>query len=54
MSQTKSKKEKECTCEIGNLTALPKKILRYSICDVCSEKLFSKNKIRPAKTLIKT
>lgn len=53
MSQRKSKKEKECTCEIGNLSVFPKNMLRYSMCDVCSEKLFSKNKIRPTNPLIK-
>ena len=33
----------KCTCEIGNLKALCKNSLRYSMCDVCSEKLFSQN-----------
>lgn len=36
-------KTNKCTCEIGNLKALGKNSLRYSICDVCSEKLFSQN-----------
>jgi len=41
----KQLKEKICTCEFGKLKEISKDILRYSICDVCSEKLFSKNKI---------
>jgi len=38
-----SDKTNKCTCEIGNLKALGKNSLRYSMCDVCSEKLFSQN-----------
>lgn len=47
MDRSKIKnEEKTCNCEIGNLKGLSKNVLRYSICDACSEKLFSKNKIR--------
>lgn len=35
----------ECTCEMGKLKAMGKKTLHYSMCDVCSEKLFSEGKI---------
>ena len=31
----------KCTCELGNIKALGKKALKFSVCDVCSEKLFS-------------
>ena len=44
--------EKICTCEISNLKGLSKNVLRYSMCDVCSEKLFSKNQIRPHQKMI--
>ena len=35
----------ECTCETGKLKAMSKKSWRYSMCDVCSEKLFSEGLI---------
>ena len=35
----------ECTCEINHIKAIGKNSLRYSMCDICSEKLFSKNLI---------
>lgn len=31
-----------CTCELGKVKSVSKKRLRYSMCDVCSEKLYSK------------
>ena len=36
------KRSRRCTCELGKLRAQGKKSLRYSMCDVCSENLFSK------------
>ena len=53
MDRKNRKEEKICTCEIGNLRGLSKNVLRYSICDVCSEKLFSKNQIRSNQKMIK-
>lgn len=35
----------ECTCELNQVKAVSKHSLRYSMCDICSERLFSKNEI---------
>jgi hypothetical protein len=31
----------QCTCEIGKLKNVSKEPLRYSICDICSDKFFT-------------
>ena len=31
----------ECTCEYNNIKSNGKKVMRYSMCDICSERLFA-------------
>ena len=40
----KKRNSLECTCELNRIKAVGKKNLRYSMCDICSERLFSKIK----------
>ena len=37
----KRTKSLECTCEFNNIRSNGKKAMRYSMCDICSERLFA-------------
>ena len=45
----KKRNSLECTCELNRIKAVGKKNLRYSMCDICSERLFSKIKAESNK-----
>lgn len=42
---TRKNSIRKCTCETGEIKSWGKKSWRYSMCDVCSEKLFSEGLI---------
>jgi hypothetical protein len=39
-----NRKHLKCTCEKNNMKILGKRVLRYSMCDVCSERWFRTHK----------
>ena len=52
--QLKRRGSLECTCEINRIKAIGKNSLRYSMCDICSEKLFYKKIIRAPTPIIQS
>ena len=41
----KIRRSSGCTCEVNEIKTITKNKFRYSMCDICSEKRFSKNEI---------